>query len=148
MRFFQEVTDLKELKKQYRKLAMEFHPDRGGNEEDFILLKEEYDALYNQLSKDSRSKDSYPEVIDSLMKYNVDIEIIGSWVWVTGQTYQIRKELKELGFQWAAKKKAWFWHEGDYVKKHKKNFSLDEIREMHDTEIVKKRHQPKYLNYA
>ncbi|WP_336885377.1 DnaJ domain-containing protein [Bacillus glycinifermentans] len=99
MRFFQEVTDLKELKKQYRKLAMEFHPDRGGNEEDFILLKEEYDVLYNQLSKDSRSKDSYPEVIDSLMKYNVDIEIIGSWVWVTGQTYQIRKELKELGFQ-------------------------------------------------
>ncbi|MEC0434404.1 DnaJ domain-containing protein [Bacillus subtilis] len=110
MNFFKSVTDLKELKKQYRKLALKFHPDRGGNEEDFILLKEEYEQIYQRLSKDSSSSDSYPDVIDSLMKYNVDIEIIGTWVWVSGQTYQIRDELKELGFKWAGKKKAWFWH--------------------------------------
>ncbi|MCY8497779.1 DnaJ domain-containing protein [Bacillus atrophaeus] len=148
MQFFKSVTDIKELKKQYRKLAMEFHPDRGGNEDDFILLKEEYDQLYKQLSKGSASHDSYPDVIDSLMKYNVDIEIIGTWVWVSGQTYQIKKELKELGFKWAGKKKAWFWHEGDYTKRHKKNFSLDEIREMHESEIVKKQHHPKCLKHA
>lgn len=148
MNFFKSVTDLKELKKQYRKLALKFHPDRGGNEEDFILLKEEYEQIYQRLSKDSSSSDSYPDVIDSLMKYNVDIEIIGTWVWVSGQTYQIRDELKELGFKWAGKKKAWFWHEGDYTKKHKRNFSLDEIREMHDSEIVKKQDQLKRLDYA
>lgn len=140
MKFFQSVTTLEELKKQYRKLALQHHPDRGGNEKDFIALKEEYDQLFKQLNDTDELSDTYTDIINALMKYSeINIEIIGTWIWVTGETYSIRKELGKggLGFSYSKKKTAWYWHEGEYKKHHKKTFSLDEIRTMHDSKIIK-----------
>lgn len=137
MRFFQSVTTLEELKKQYRKLALKHHPDRGGNEKDFISLQEEYENLFKQLNSDGDLNDSYRNVIDSLIKYDLEIEIIGTWVWVQGNTYSIKGKLKELGFKWASKKKAWYWFEGEYQRTHKKTFSLDEIRDMHQVKKIR-----------
>ena len=37
MKYFENLETMEAVKKQYRKLAMKFHPDRGGNEE---ILKE------------------------------------------------------------------------------------------------------------
>lgn len=34
-----------ELKVAFRKLALKFHPDRGGDQKSFILLKSHYDSL-------------------------------------------------------------------------------------------------------
>lgn len=49
-RYFSEVKDLEALKKAYRSWALKLHPDRGGNEEAFKEMKEEYDALQGYLS--------------------------------------------------------------------------------------------------
>lgn len=137
MNFFSNVSTLEELKKQYRKLALKFHPDRGGNEQDFIQLKAEYDQLFEQLNKTEELNDSYRNIIDSLINFDIELEIIGTWVWVQGNTYSFKNKLKELGFKWASKKKAWYWHEGEYKKLHKKNFSLDEIRNMHNVTKIR-----------
>lgn len=139
MKFFQSVTTIEELKKQYRKLALKFHPDKGGNPQDFIQLKEEYDQLFKQLNKTDELKDTFRNIIDSLIKYDIEIEIIGTWVWITGNTYAIKSKLNELGFKWARKKKAWYWHEGEYKKVNKKQFTLDDIRNMHKVQIIKTR---------
>lgn len=137
MKFFQSVTTLEELKKQYRKLALKHHPDRGGNEQDFIELKAEYDRLFKRLNEGEAVADTYKNIIDSLINYDLEIEIIGSWVWVTGNTFPIKQKLKELGFQWASKKKAWYWYEGEYQRKHRQQYTLDEIRQMHQVKKVK-----------
>ncbi|XKK24957.1 hypothetical protein HFP65_28225 [Bacillus sp. CB62A.1] len=55
MKFFQSVTSIEELKKQYKKLAKN-HPDLGGKHEDFIALKKEYDRLFEQLHSNLESK--------------------------------------------------------------------------------------------
>jgi molecular chaperone DnaJ len=41
----QENTPMEEIKKNYRKLAMEHHPDKGGDEEKFKKISEAYDVL-------------------------------------------------------------------------------------------------------
>ncbi|KEK22134.1 molecular chaperone DnaJ [Bacillus gaemokensis] len=138
MNFFHSVTTLEELKKQYKKLAKKHHPDLGGKHEDFIQLKKEYDKLFEKLNNTSENTGAYQNIIDEIIKYDLEIEIIGTWIWITGNTYKIKKELKELGFKWAAKKKAWYWYEGKYKKYHKKDFTLDEIRTMHKVKRIKK----------
>ncbi|QEL88600.1 molecular chaperone DnaJ [Bacillus mycoides] len=138
MNYFQSVTTLEDLKKQYKKLAKKHHPDLGGKHEDFIELKNEYDKLFEKLNTKTETSGAYQNIIDELIKYDLEIEIIGTWVWVTGNTYSLKKELKELGFKWASKKRAWYWYEGEYKKYHNKEFSLDEIRTMHEVKRIKK----------
>ena len=42
MKWFNNPTTAEELKKQYRKLAMQHHPDLGGNEDDMKEINAEY----------------------------------------------------------------------------------------------------------
>lgn len=139
MKFFQSVTTKEELKKAYRKLAMKHHPDRGGDTETMKQINNEYEELSKRLDANDSLDKKYREMIDALMKFDVTIEIIGTWIWVSGDTYPIRKELGKdgLGFKYSKNKKAWYWYEGEYKSKHKKKFSLDEIRKMHDSKTIK-----------
>lgn len=61
-------------------------------------------------------------------------EIIGKWLWVTGNTYTYKDTIKSLGFQWSSAKKAWY---KPYVKSFsKKHYSLDEIRARHGSLVI------------
>lgn len=39
-----------------------------------------------------------------------------------------RDTLKTLGFGWAAKKQAWYYHKGEYKRRGKKEIPLDDIK--------------------
>lgn len=59
---------------------------------------------------------------------DITIEICGAWIWISGNTYQHRKELKEYGFKYASKKCQWYWHSESFKKKSKKPLSMNDIR--------------------
>jgi curved DNA-binding protein CbpA len=40
-----------EIKKAYKELAKKYHPDAGGSDEKFIILKKAFDTLYNDLDR-------------------------------------------------------------------------------------------------
>ena len=147
MKYFQSVNSLEELKKQYRKLSLKLHPDReGGDSKAFIAMKDEYDRLFKTLNKETaEGNNDYTDIIDKLSKYDIDIEIIGTWVWVSGNTFAIKSVLKELGFKWSKNKKSWYWHTEGYTRKSRKTFSLDQIRTMHGSEIIKQHSGSKKL---
>ena len=44
-KYFTGCTTKQEIKKRYRTLAKELHPDHGGNQDEFIAMKNEYDRL-------------------------------------------------------------------------------------------------------
>ena len=43
-----ETATQDEIKKSYRKLAMEHHPDKGGSEEKFKKISEAYETLSDE----------------------------------------------------------------------------------------------------
>jgi hypothetical protein len=45
MKYFQDITDLEQAKKQYRRLAMQLHPDKGGSALEFQQMQQEYKTL-------------------------------------------------------------------------------------------------------
>lgn len=82
-------------------------------------------------------------MLNSVINYNITLEIIGTWIWAF-DSYEYRKELKELGFTYAPKKKAWTWHYGEYKRHHKKEIPIDDIRAKYGTETVRAKSKPKY----
>ena len=76
-------------------------------------------------SEDAKLRDVLNKVINFT---GVTIEIIGEWIWISGNTYQYKKNLKEIGFKWASNKKAWYWHSEGFRKRSNRKLTMNDIR--------------------
>lgn len=149
-----ETITIEAIKRQYRKLALENHPDRGGDEEAMKAINAEFDALrkryYNVHESQSgatyrdEKQDApdnvtahFEEIIEQLLKMDgVGIEICGSFIWLDGNTYAHKAEIKALGFKWASKKKKWFLAPEGWRKMGRRELSMDEIRDNYGSQRV------------
>lgn len=51
MQYFNSISDLEQAKQQYRILAKQLHPDKGGSATEFQKMQEEYKELLLKLQK-------------------------------------------------------------------------------------------------
>jgi hypothetical protein len=136
--YFKNVTSIDELKHQYRNLAKQYHSDHtGGSDETMKLINLEYEYLYktnnfnnsNDVNSDFEIDKIFLDKIKNIISLDgLIIELCGSWIWITGNTYSFKEILKENGFFFASVKKAWFWRP-DYAKVNNyKELDLNEIK--------------------
>lgn len=139
--FFGDINSIDELKKAYRNLAKQHHPDHGGSAETMKAINAEYEKLFKKLNTENKFdvKDGFREVIDKIINLDgINIEVCGSWVWVSGNTYAVKNELKEAGFMWASKKYMWYWRaEENAYRGNKKSQDMETIRMKYGSEILK-----------
>lgn len=154
MEWFNNPETLEDLKKQYKRLAMEHHPDMGGKTEDMQEINSEYERLFDQLkdthknasgefytakTATTETPEEFIDIVEQLIRMDgIEIELCGSWLWVTGNTREHKDDLKALSFRWSANKKAWYFHRGGYRKRSKRKLTLDEIRGMYGSEKIGK----------
>ena len=159
MKWFTNVRTVEELRKQYRQLMKKHHPDVGGSTEDAKQINAEYDRLYAVLSRQEAQERPQGEqdttedkaaedkairaVLDALAGIDADVEIIGSWVWVTRNSFPYKELLKSLNFRYASRKRAWYFHADEYHRRSKREVSLDEIREKYGSQKVNNRRERK-----
>ena len=166
-KYFENITTLEELRKQYKELLKLHHPDNGGNVSEMQEINSEYDRLfkvlkdhyennntdygntntdYNNMKYDFAEDEKLREMLNKIIHFDgIDIELVGAWIWVSGNTYACKKELKELGFKWASQKKMWYWHSEAFRKRSRKTLSMDDIRGYYGSTRVE--HEP-YLQLA
>ena len=150
MKYFENINNLEDLKKAFLKLCKKLHPDNGGNSADFQEMQSEYQALVKHLkvfgnaeNMDQESEENnfdfsaFSEVLEKISGLDFDIELIGSWLWVTGNTKEHKELLKSLGFRWASKKLAWYMHFTPYQKRSRKTISLDRARHLYGSKVLK-----------
>ncbi len=144
MKYFTNCKTAEELKKEYRTLAKKLHPDLGGDTEEFKIMQNEFEAMWERLKnvhtnskgetytkETTETPKEFIHIIDVLTKLNgIEVEICGSWIWVSGNTKEHKEVLKSLKFRYANKKQAWYFHTEPYKKKSKRELTLDEIRDM------------------
>ncbi len=149
--FFYQCRTLREVKKTYKSLAMEHHPDRGGNNETMQKLNFEYELIVNnpffnfsgQSEGEKEAFIKFPEILEKIIGLaDVVIEICGQWVWVSGSTFIHRKHLKDCGFFFAPNKQMWYWRPVDYSSSNRKPLPMDEIRSIYGSDSVKNNPQP------
>ena len=142
---FQDIEGINEAKKIYKTLAKKLHPDIGGSEEDFKILNEIYNNLIEHkiyFSNSSKFDIELEKIISLILHFeNINIELIGSWIWVNGDTKEIKEKLKEIGFKWASKKKMWYY--GEMKAKNPNPKSLDEIKAKYGSETLKSNEKKK-----
>ena len=121
LKFFKDCKDLQDVKNTFKTLAKLHHPDKGGDVEMMKLINTEYEIASKIIMKkagfssetfesDLLDLVAYREAVQSII--NLDgliIEIVGKWIWVTGETRMHKDVLKSNGFYYAAKKCAWYF---------------------------------------
>lgn len=159
MAYFKNVNTLEELRKQYKELLKQYHPDNAnGSTEATQEINTEYDRLFKVLKDKHESKqtstdgakadfnankydfeadEKLREVLQKIINFaNINIEIVGCWLWVDGDTYPYRNDLKEIGFKWASEKKKWYFHTDPFKKRSKRKLSMDDIRNLYGSTEV------------
>lgn len=142
---FSEVTGINEAKKVYKTLAKKLHPDVGGTEEEFKILNSVYRDLIEHriyFSNEFKIDLDLEKIISQILHFeNITIELVGSWIWLSGDTKEIKDKLKELGFKWASKKKMWYY--GEMKGKSHGEKSIEEIKDKYGSKTFKKKENEK-----
>ena len=156
--YFNLARCLEDVKELYKKYVLELHPDKGGNMWDFIEMKKQYDSAFNRLKNIHRTFDEnnnekfyekvtdevpaeYANLIDILINFEgVKIELLGKWLWLSGNTKPYKEKIKNLGFRWSKKKLAWYNTFGylSVTNRYTQQMNMDALREHWQAQEIKK----------
>lgn len=152
-KYFNNCFTAEDVKTTFKDLAKKLHPDNGGNAEAFKNMMAEYTEAWKRYKnihktaegetyeKDTATDEEgkvYSDLIMACMNFEeVTVEIIGSWIWLSGNTKIYSAEIKDLGFFWSKSKKAWYYNGSEKKSRRRGRYNMDQLRNMWDTEEVK-----------
>lgn len=147
-KYFEGLHTLAEIKAEYKRLVKLNHPDVGGDTATMQEINGQYAAAvehiarYGEGSEKAAAAAEVPEEYAAAVAAVVNlagltVELVGSWIWVTGNTYIHKDAIKAAGYMWASKKKAWYWRPADAACSRGGKKSLAEIREKYGAETIK-----------
>ena len=141
-------TSAAEVQLRYDELSKVFN----GQDEMLRVIRTEYSTLMNVLTpveteqpvenaEEVKERATVAEKIKELQgKLNPDglhLEICGTFLWVTGKTYNVKDVLKELGFRYSANKMAWYYRKDEHRSSNQSPIPLEVIREKYGvTEVA------------
>lgn len=168
MNYFKHCTTIDEVKKHYRQLAKDNHPDKGGNLATMQAINTEYafvcakilkgEALTNEeLNEQIELSEKYRQAIEAIIHVpDLIIEVVGNWIWVSGNTFAHRSKKKggsgilyDAGFIYANKKdnpSAWFFRSAEFKSRSFKRQSLEEIKTKFGSTTIAGKYSGKVLS--
>jgi hypothetical protein len=152
MNYFAQCQSVEEAKKLYRQLLKQHHPDHAGEEGEAVTKEiiNQFNSFLNSFMSNSfnsyyEDKEWKPgpgavtpfqEVLQKIISLDCQIEIIGHWIYCFNSK-EVREQLKELGFWFSGKHKAWIYS-GRPKRLRAGKETLDEIRARKGSRKVEK----------
>ncbi|TXJ28084.1 MAG: J domain-containing protein [Chitinophagaceae bacterium] len=147
MTFFNSCNTIEEVKQLYKQLAKQHHPDRGGNTATMQAINTEYAFACAKLAqkaglnteeaeREIMLSEEYRQVIEQIIQLpEILIELVGNWIWVTGNTKPVKEQLSNAGFHFAGQKKAWYYRH-EMFKTRGRSHSLNAIRAKYGSDTI------------
>lgn len=128
--YFDKCENLDQLKAEYRRLCLRFHPDTGSAEASTAIMaaiNAEHDRIFETLKAAQNARAAadttgrtrattetaaeFRDVVAALLRLDgLTVELCGRWLWIGGETRKHKDALKAAGCKWAPKKGLWSWH--------------------------------------
>lgn len=148
--WFSGCNTIEEVRKRYRDLAKQYHPDLGGDNETMVNINRAYTRAcdyYTRHKNPERPESFYKEqeqvnmhlqvvIVACILIPGIRVEICGAWVWVSGNTKPWIETFKKLGMQWAPKKKMWYYAGVPASGRHAP-LPIEAIRALYGSYVVK-----------
>lgn len=164
-KWFKDCRTVEELKETYKKLCRQYHPDFNESDttETMQAINNEYETAFERLKNVHRSADNngdtytaktettetaaeFMEIINKLIVCEgLEINIVGRWVWLSGQSYPYKDIIKELGFKWCSNKKMWAYRKAEDASHNRKKMSIEEIKDRYGCETFKGKASPRLV---
>ncbi len=133
------------VRQAYRKACSKYHPDKNpGGLEMMKAVNLAYESLKDTTETIDLDEsalnygDELNEALNAIIELDgLEIELCGSWVWVSGNTREHKDILKESGFKYAGKKKMWSFHPADFKSWSRGKASMDDIRGTYGSKQVR-----------
>ena len=156
-KWFKDCKTAEAGKQLYRELAKKFHPDNGGSGNELKEIISEFKlwwSKYKDIHTDKEGKtyksehettetaEDFMEIIGNLSTIpGIEVELCGSWLWISGNTYPYKEQLKTFGCRWSKGHKKWYWTTDEY--RHQKGHnSMNQIRFKYGSQMVKLNTRP------
>ena len=150
MNYFNSCVKVEQVKALFKKLAMEHHPDRGGDlrtmqeiNRQYQIALQSFDGVTSFDSEGTERTYRYNEATETelmekiskllaLRLHNVDITMIGLYIWVTGETKAVKEAIKSVGgMRWHSKRLCWFY-KPETLKNYRPRYSGKDLSELAD----------------
>ncbi|SEP82591.1 hypothetical protein SAMN04487977_101539 [Treponema bryantii] len=154
MEWFGSAESIEQLKGEYLNLLKRWKSDadiKKEIDEQYVELLERFGVELNKrIDEENKelpvekqkihydfSKDTFKDVLNKVIDFNMRIEIIGQWIWCF-ESKEYKDQLKELGFWFSASKKAWVYSgtKKKHIYSHNK---MNDIRAKWGVEVVKEK---------
>ena len=137
--YFKDCKTIDEAKNLFRRLCLELHPDKGGNDADFILMYSQFKNFRPTAGPDHTKDNFNAEKFYNMVKLfegleGVNISFVGSFIWLEGNTMLNKDKIKSIKIEgykpanWAKVKKCWFFSPEDYKQKSRSTKDLEQLK--------------------
>lgn len=158
-KWFKDCQTAEAGKELYRQLCKKFHPD---NTPDGAAIMAEINDEFREWWKafknihetaegqryTKETTETADEFIDILEKLShlpgLTIDLCGSWLWISGNTFPVRDKLASAGCHWSKGHKKWFWAADIEKKSGKGHASEKQITEKYGRQRVNVTYKPVY----
>lgn len=168
MMYFRDCKNIEDVKEAFKRYAKELHPDNGGDAEEFKRMMQAYTAACKRFKgvhreqgtagkaaagnaaqdahraqDDDFSAEMFADIIAKVVVMDgVDVEIVGSWIWLSGNTYFFKDRIKAAGFMWSSKHKKWYYNGSTKKSKKHSKMSFEQVRDLHGSRDIKSSRRP------
>ena len=152
--YFIDCTTIEEIKKKFKTLVLKYHPDlQGGDLEIMKLINLQYqEALKKGDGQKYKGDDEkehiykYSDELEeelankmiellALQMVDVEIHLIGLWLWIIGESKNYKDKLKALGCWWHSTRKCWYF-KPQQIKSRSSRGSFEDLAKKYGIENI------------
>ncbi len=145
--YFTGCDSIEDGKKLFRKLAFDLHPDQGGEEETFKILMADWELFLksfiagrfstaSEKHTEGRNMFYFQNILNKIIGFNMKIEINGFWIYAY-DSYDYKDQLKDLGFWFSGKHKAWVYNGGSKVAARRSKWTMNKIKYVYGSDSIR-----------